>query len=350
MYRILTLNNIADVGIKTFNATKYHVSADIADPDAILVRSSKLHDYSFPETVQVIGRAGVGVNTIPIKQLTQSGIPVLNTPGANANAVKELVITGMLLACRNICTAWEYAHQVTGSDTDINMQIEKQKKKFAGFELPGRTLGVIGLGHIGVRVANAANDLGMRVIGYDPAITVQHAWQLSSAIQQADHIEEVLRHADFISLHIPLNEHTKNLFHADRIQQVKTGAIILNFARNEIVDNEALISALTSGKLSHYVCDFPTNALKTHPQVICLPHLGASTQEAEENCAVMAAQQIQGFLEFGHIKNSVNFPSINMPKTEGYRLCVINKNVPNMVAQISTVSGRLSSFVNNDIG
>jgi D-3-phosphoglycerate dehydrogenase / 2-oxoglutarate reductase len=337
MFRILTLNNIAEAGLEIFNSNKYSLGNDIADPDAILLRSFNMHAYTIPKSLQVISRAGIGVNNIPIEAMTKLGIPVLNTPGANANAVKELVITSMLLACRNVLSAWEYTHKVSGSDIEINEQVEKDKKQFAGFELIEKTLGVIGLGQIGVKVANAAASLGMKVIGYDPAMTIENAWQLNPAITQAEQLEQVLQHSDFVTVHVPLNDKTQKLLNAERIQLMRSGAILLNFAREEIVDNQALVAALSSGKLHNYVCDFPNNLLKNNPRVICLPHLGASTSEAEENCAVMAAQQIKQYLELGQIKNSVNFPTVSMPKSDGFRLAVINENVPNMVAQISTV-------------
>jgi len=337
MFRILALNNIADAGLKSFNPNKYSLSKDMANPDAILLRSFNMHDYPIPPSLQVISRAGIGVNNIPVDAMTKLGIPVLNTPGSNANAVKELVITSMLLACRNVLSAWAYAGQVSGTDNEINEQVEKNKSQFSGFELVEKTLGIIGLGQIGVKVANAATSLGMKVIGYDPAMTVENAWQLNPAVRQAENLEQVLTHADFVTIHAPLNEKTKKLLNAERIKLMRSNAILLNFAREEIVDNEALIAALNAGKLHYYVCDFPNNLFKNNPRIICLPHLGASTSEAEVNCAVMAAQQIQQYLELGHIKNAVNFPTVSMPASEGHRLAVINENIPNMVAQISSV-------------
>ncbi len=337
MFRILTLNNIADAGLKIFNPDKYTLSNNIANPDAIILRSFNMHDYTMPKSLQVVSRAGIGVNNIPVETMTKLGIPVLNTPGANANAVKELVITSMLLACRNILSAWQYTSHISGSDTEINAQVEKDKKQFSGFELIEKTLGIIGLGQIGVKVANAAASLGMKVIGYDPAMTVENAWQLNPTVSQAEHLEQVLLNSDFVSVHVPLNDKTRKLLNAERINLMRSNAILLNFAREEIVDNQALVEALNSGKLHYYVCDFPNNILKNNPRVICLPHLGASTSEAEENCAVMAAQQIKQYLELGTIKNSVNFPAVSMPKSDGYRLAVVNENVPNMVAQISSV-------------
>ena len=338
MHNILTLNNIAKVGLDKFNSD-YHVSDDLKNPEAILLRSHNLHDYDIPASVQVIARAGAGTNNIPIEKMTALGIPVLNTPGANANAVKELVITGMLLACRNICPAWEYACNVQGSNEEITKQVEKNKKNFSGFELPGRTLGIIGLGNIGVKVANAARYLDMNVIGFDPAITVESAWQLRSSVQQATNIDEVIANSDFISIHVPLNQHTKNLIDSKQFAAMKQGVTLLNFARSGIINDHALLQALQINKVHRYVCDFPSNEFKANPKVISLPHLGASTVEAEENCAVMAANQIKLFLETGEIKNSVNFPNVKLSKSTGTRIGIVNKNVPNMVAQIT---GKLS--------
>ncbi|PHQ82354.1 MAG: 3-phosphoglycerate dehydrogenase [Coxiella sp. (in: Bacteria)] len=336
MFTIRTYNNIAQIGLDEFDATRFKVGADLDNPNAILLRSQSLHDIELPSSVELIVRAGAGTNNIPIEQMATRGIPVLNTPGANANAVKELVITGMLLACRNICHAWQYVTQLK-KDDDVHKNVEKQKKQFAGFELPGKTLGIIGLGNIGVKVANAACALDMKVIGYDPAMTVQNAWELNANVAQAEQIDDVLAHADFISVHVPLIEQTKNLIDAAVIKKMKPGAIVLNFARNGIVDNQALLAGLQSKQIACYVCDFPEIELLDIPNIICLPHLGASTREAEENCAVMAARQVMQFLDSGQIKHSVNFPNVTLAKTHGHRLSVINANVPNMVAQISTV-------------
>lgn len=337
MFYVQTLNNIAQIGLDAFDKKKYQVHNDCSNPDAIVLRSFDMHTMTIPSSVKVIGRAGAGTNNIPVTALTKLGIPVLNTPGANANAVKELVITGMLLACRNICPAWDYARQVEGDEDSMHHQVEQDKKQFAGFELPGKTLAVIGLGSIGVKVANAAHHLGMKVIGYDPTITVRNAWELHSAVQHADKLEHALMHADFVTVHVPLNEKTQHLLDAKRITIMKRGVIILNFARDGIVDNQALLKALAEKQVRTYVCDFPHPLFKNNGQVICLPHLGASTKEAEENCAVMIAEQIQDFLENGEITNSVNFPTVKMPRdAESYRIAVINANVPNMVAQISS--------------
>lgn len=336
MYRIRTYNNISEKGLAKFNSDNYEVGPDVENPDAIILRSYKLSADEIPASVKVIGRAGAGTNNIPVEAMNKLGIPVMNTPGANANAVKELVISGMLLAARNICPAWDYARQVEGDDQSITKAVEANKKNFAGFELPGKTLAVIGLGKIGVRVANAARILGMNVIGYDPAMTIENAWELRSSVQQADTIEQAIANADFISIHVPLIEPTKNLINAERLALLKDGAVLLNFSRDGIVNNKAVADALSAGKLRNYVCDFPNNLFKSLPNVICLPHLGASTREAEENCAIMIAEQTKEFLEKGHIQYSVNFPSIKMTVSDAKRLAIVNSNVPNMVAQIST--------------
>jgi D-3-phosphoglycerate dehydrogenase len=289
-----------------------------------------------PENVKAIGRAGAGTNNIPVDRMTEAGIPVFNAPGANANAVRELVIAGMLMACRNLGKAWDFARGLEGDDAEITKQTEAGKKNFVGFELPGRTLGVVGLGAIGVKVANAARALGMNVIGYDPTITMQSAWQLSSDVEQAISVDDLLSKSDFITFHVPLIDSTKNMINAERIKIMKDNAIILNFSRYGIIDDEAVVPALDEGKLYGYVCDFPSNLLKNHPKCITMPHLGASTGEAEENCAMMVADQVRDYLENGNITNSVNFPSIRLSRNGGCRLAVVNSNVPNMLGQIST--------------
>jgi D-3-phosphoglycerate dehydrogenase / 2-oxoglutarate reductase len=293
-----------------------------------------------PETVKAIGRAGAGVNNIPVDKMTARGIPVFNAPGANANAVKELVIAGMLMAVRNILPAWKFATDLNGADAEISKSVEAGKKAFRGFELPGRTLGVIGLGAIGVKVANTARALGMEVLGYDPKITVRSAWQLDSGVKQAVSPDDLVARADFVTLHVPLVEATRNQISAERIAMMKRGAVILNFARNGLVDDEAVLEALDEGQLYAYVCDFPSNLLKNHPRVTTLPHLGASTIEAEENCAIMVADEVRDWLENGNITNAVNFPDINLPRNTGHRLAVVNSNVPNMVGQISSDLGK----------
>jgi D-3-phosphoglycerate dehydrogenase / 2-oxoglutarate reductase len=336
MYKILTLNNISVAGLERLPREDYEVASEIQHPDAILLRSFKMHDMEIPSTLKAVGRAGAGVNNIPVEKMSAAGIPVFNAPGANANAVKELVITGMLLACRNICQAWDFARQLEGEDAEINKQVEAGKKNFGGFELPGRTLGVIGLGAIGRQVANAAQALGMNVIGFDPGITVEGAWELSSNVKKAATVDELLSQVDFVTFHVPLIDATKNMINAERLKIMKDNVVILNFARGGIIDDEAVSEAIKAGKVYAYVCDFPSNLLKQHERVITLPHLGASTGEAEDNCAIMVAEQVREYLENGNIRNSVNFPEVKMPRTEGFRLAVVNSNVPNMVGQIST--------------
>ncbi|MEW8191978.1 MAG: phosphoglycerate dehydrogenase [Candidatus Thiodiazotropha endolucinida] len=336
MYKILTLNNISVAGLDRLPRDTYEVASEITHPDAILLRSHKMHGMEIPETVKAIGRAGAGVNNIPVAEMTGLGIPVFNAPGANANAVKELVLAGALLAARNLGPAWRFTTGLSGDDGVISKQVESGKKNFVGFELPGRTMGVIGLGAIGVKVANACRALGMNVIGYDPTITVQSAWKLASEVEQALSVDDLLSKSDFVTFHVPLTDATANMINAERLRLMKPGSVLLNFARNGIVDDEATVAALDSGQLYAYVCDFPSNLLKDHPRVITLPHLGASTKEAEDNCAIMVAEEVRDYLENGNITNSVNFPSINLPRNGGFRIAVVNSNVPNMVGQIST--------------
>lgn len=336
MYKILTLNNISAVGLERLPRDGYEIASEITHPDGILVRSTKMHDMELPATVKAIGRAGAGVNNIPVAKMTSQGVPVFNAPGANANAVKELVIAGMLMAARNIGAAWKFATGLEGEDAVIGKNVEQGKKNYVGFELPGRTLGVVGLGAIGVQVANAAHALGMRVVGYDPTITVKAAWKLEAEVEQALSVDDLLAKADFVTFHVPLNDATRHMINAERIKLMPNNAVVLNFARNGIVDDQAVVDALDSGKLYAYVCDFPSNLLKDHPRCLTLPHLGASTAEAEENCAIMVAEEIRDWLENGNVTNSVNFPEINLPRGTGYRIVVVNSNVPNMLGQVST--------------
>lgn len=336
MFKILTLNNISVSGLERLPRDRYEVASEISHPDAILVRSFKMHSMELPPSLKAVGRAGAGTNNIPVDEMSRRGIPVFNAPGANANAVKELVVAGMLIASRNLCQAWAFARDLDGDDAAINKAVEAGKKNFAGFELPGRTIGVIGLGAIGVLVANAALALGMRVVGYDPQITVRRAWQLSASVEQAESVDALLAKADFVTCHVPLVDATRNLINADRMRLLRPGAVLLNFARAGIIDDAAALAALDAGQLYAYVCDFPSNLLKGHPRVVTLPHLGASTREAEENCAVMVADQLRDYLEEGSVRNSVNFPEVIMPRNGGYRLTVVNANVPNMLGQIST--------------
>jgi D-3-phosphoglycerate dehydrogenase len=340
MYKILTLNNISNKGLDRLPKDQYQTASDMKQPDAILVRSFKMHDMEIPATLRAVGRAGAGVNNIPIDKFTKLGIPVFNTPGANANAVKELVIAGMLLAYRNICQAWQFTQGLQGDDKELNKLVEDGKKNFAGFELPGRTLGVIGLGAIGVLVANAARDLGMRVIGYDPSITVQNAWKLSSAVEHAVSLDDVFAKSDFITFHVPLMDATKNLLNAKRLDLMKNGVVVMNFAREGIVNDDAVLAGIEKKKVYAYITDFPANKLKNNPRVIALPHLGASTEEAEENCAMMVADQVRDYLEHGNIRNSVNFPTVNLPRAGQQRLAIVNENRPDMVGQISRVLGQ----------
>lgn len=337
-FRIQTLNHISVRGLERLPRDRYEVASAIADPHAILVRSADMHSMTIPASVLAVARAGAGTNNVPVAALSKRGIPVFNSPGANANAVKELVVAGLFLAARNIVQAWDFARGLTGVDKAIDEATEQGKKQFAGFELPGRTLGVIGLGAIGVEVANVAERLGMRVVGYDPQITVQRAWQLSSSIEQAVSLDDLFARSQFISVHVPLADATRGLVNAARLRLMPKGGVVLNFSRAAIVDDAAVIAALDAGHLHAYICDFPKNALKGHPRVVTLPHLGASTGEAEENCAVMAADTLREYLENGNIRHSVNFPDASLPRASGtLRLAVANSNVPNMVGQMSTL-------------
>ena len=336
MNKILTLNNISVAGLEKLPLDNYEIASEIQHPDAILLRSFKMHDMDIPESLKAVGRAGAGVNNIPVDKMSEKGVVVFNAPGANANAVKELVVAGMLMGCRNLGQAWDFARNLEGTDEVISKDVEAGKKNFGGFELPGRTLGVVGLGAIGRYVANAAIDLGMNVIGFDPGITVEGAWQLSSDVEQANSIDEMIGKVDFITFHVPLIEATTNMINAERLKLMKDNVIILNFARNGIIDDEAVSAAIKSGKVYSYICDFPSNLLKNHERVITLPHLGASTAEAEDNCAIMVAQQVKDYLENGNIKNSVNFPAVKLPRTAGHRVTVVNSNVPDMIGQISS--------------
>jgi len=340
MFKIQTLNNISVKGLERLPRDCYEVASEMQHPDAILLRSFKMHDMDIPDTLQAVGRAGAGVNNIPIAEMSRRGIPVFNAPGANSNAVKELVLAGMLLAARNICQAWDFARNLEGTDSEIAKATEAGKKNYVGFELPGRTLGVIGLGAIGVKVANAALSLGMKVIGYDPTITVERAWQLSADVEQALSVDDLLSKCDFVTFHVPLTEGTRDMINEERLKSSRDGLVILNFARDGIVNQQAVLAGLESGKVHAYVCDFPSNALKNHPQVITLPHLGASTREAEENCAVMVVDQVRDYLENGNVTNSVNFPPVQLPRSGEARLAVVNANVPDMVGQISHELGK----------
>ena len=340
MFKILTYNNISRAGLDRLPGERYQVSSHIDNPDAILLRSFDLHDQPIPESLKAVGRAGAGVNNIPVAEYTKRGIPVFNAPGANSNAVAELAIAGMLLAARNIVPAIKFIHGLEGDEAGINEQIEKNKKYFAGFEVSGKTLGVLGLGAIGVKVTNSAAALGLNTMGFDPFMSLESAWKLNAATVPATSIDDLVSRADFISLHIPLNDKTKNLFSKEHIERIKKGATLLNFSRAGVVDELAVLEALDAGALHAYVCDFPTPALINHPRAIVLPHLGASTEEAEDNCAAMVADQVREFLEHGSIRNSVNFPEVVVtPSGEGVRLGIANLNIPGVVGHISSVLG-----------
>ena len=336
LFKIQTLNSISVRGLERLPRDRYEVASEMIHPDAILVRSADVHALEIPPSVLAVARAGAGTNNIPVAKLSQRGIPVFNAPGANANAVKELVLAGIFLAARNICQAWGYVRALEGDDHALEAAVEQGKKKFVGHELPGRTLGVVGLGAIGVEVANAALGLHMKVLGYDPQITVQRAWQLSSGVEQALSLDDLFTRSDVVTVHVPLNDHTRGLVNASRIELMRPGSSILNFARAQIVDEAAVLAGLDSGQLGSYICDFPTHAVKSHPKVVALPHLGASTGEAEENCAIMVADTLRDFLESGNVRHSVNFPEAVLPRAGVSRLAIANSNVPNMVGQIST--------------
>jgi len=340
MFNVLTYNNISPAGLDRLPESRYKVGPEIENPDAIMLRSFSLHEQSIPTSLKAVGRAGAGVNNIPVDEYTKRGIPVFNAPGANSNAVAELAIAGMLLAARNIVPALNFVSNLEGDEKSISNEIEKNKKHFAGFELSGRTLGVLGLGAIGVRVANSGAALGLNIVGFDPFMSLENAWTLTSSAIPATGIDDLVSRADMISLHIPLNEKTKNLFSKDHIKNIKKGATLINFSRAGVVDEAAVLEALDSGALHAYVCDFPTPALINHPRSIVLPHLGASTEEAEDNCAAMVADQLREFLEYGCIRNSVNFPEVVVaPSSEGVRICIANQNVPGVVGHISSVLG-----------
>lgn len=336
MFKILTLNNISQIGLDKLPTDRYSISDDEKNPDGIILRSFKMHDMEIPETLKAVGRAGAGVNNIPIEKLAGMGIPVFNAPGANANAVKELVLSGLLIASRNLYDAIDYTEKLEGKDEELSKAVEAGKKKYAGSELPGKTIGVVGLGAIGRMVANTCLDLGMNVIGFDPALTVDGAWQLSSKVKRIDSVDKMLPQVDFLTVHVPLLDATRDMVNAKNVGLMKETATILNMARGGIINDDAVCDALDAGKLHAYVTDFPNNRTKECDKVVNLPHLGASTAEAEDNCAIMVADQLMDYLENGNIVNSVNFPNASLPRGTEYRLTVANANVPNMVGQIST--------------
>ncbi len=348
-YSILVLNQISPQGLHRLPHDHYEVGKTVAHPDAILVRSHVMHEMEIPASVKAIGRAGAGTNNIPVKKMSERGVPVFNAPGANANAVKELVLAGLLIAARNISPALSYVDSLDTSAADLDAKVEAGKKQFAGFELPGKTLGIIGLGAIGSMVADTAIKLGMKAIGYDPDITVEAAWRLPSSVKKAHSIEEVLKHSDFVTLHVPLLDATRNLINTTRLALMKGDASLLNFSRDGIVEEGAVIAALQHKKLRYYVCDFPSKHLIGQSGVVALPHLGASTEEAEENCAVMVVNQVREYLEHGTIVHAVNFPNVEMPRESPYRMAIANANVPNMLGQISTAMANAKLNIHNMI-
>ena len=346
-FEILVLNQISQIGLRRFPAGVYSVTKESARPDAILVRSADMHAMTIPDSVKAIGRAGAGTNNIPVPAMNRRGAPVFNAPGANANAVKELVLAGILIAARNLVPAVRFVADLRGDDAAVSKKIEDEKKRFAGAELPGHTLGVIGLGKIGSLVADAAIRLGMNVLGYDPEITVDAAWSLPSQVRKAHSIEEVLRGSHFVTLHVPLNGATRGLLNAHTVAQLRAGAILLNFSREGIVDDAAVIEALDAHRVKAYVTDFPSAVLAGHAGVIALPHLGASTREAEDNSAVMVVDQVREYLEHGNVRNAVNFPEVVMQRESPYRIAIANANVPNMVGQISTAMAKGGLNIHN---
>ncbi len=346
-HKIQILNNISNIGLAQLDEAAFELGETIQNPDAILLRSQKLHDMDIPDALLAVGRAGAGVNNIPVERMTEQGVVVFNAPGANANAVKELVIAGMLIGCRNLVSACKFVESLEGDDAELLRQVEAGKKNFSGFELPGRTLGVVGLGAIGVRIANAARALGMNVIGFDPRISVEHAWALSADVRPVDDIDELLAQSDFITFHVPLIDDTRHMINRESLRKVKDNAVILNFARNGIVDDEAACEALDSGKLYAYICDFPSNLLRAHPRVVTLPHLGASTHEAEINCAVMVADQVSDYLLNGNIQNSVNFPNMKLARAGEVRLAILNHNVPDMIGRVSRILGKKGANIHH---
>jgi D-3-phosphoglycerate dehydrogenase len=345
--KVLVLNQISPKGLARLPADRYVTGTDLAAPDAVLVRSADMHAMDIPPSVRAIARAGAGTNNIPVQAMSARGVPVFNAPGANANAVKELVLTGMLMAARNVSGALRFVDALDASRADLEKAVESGKSAFAGFELAGQTLGIVGLGKVGCLVADAAIKLGMNVLGYDPEITVDAAWSLPSQVRKAGSVSEVLRSAHFVTLHIPLMEATRHLVNADNLGLVRPGTVLLNFSRDGVVSNEAVLASLAAGRLGHYVCDFPSPRLHRHERVVCLPHLGASTREAEENCAVMVADQLCDFLDNGNIANAVNFPGVSMARESAYRVAIANANVPNMLGQISTAMARAGLNIHN---
>ncbi|MEE1144133.1 MAG: 3-phosphoglycerate dehydrogenase family protein [Acutalibacteraceae bacterium] len=347
MYNIKTLNKISPAGLDNFDRSKYTYGDDIASPDAIMVRSASMHDMEMPESLKAIARAGAGVNNIPLDKCSEQGIVVFNTPGANANAVKELVLAGLLLASRKVVAGIDWAKTLKGNGDEVGKMVEKGKSAFAGPEIAGKTLGVVGLGAIGILVANAARALGMNVYGYDPYLSVDAAWSLSRSVVHAKSLKEIYANCDYITVHVPLNSETKEMICEESIATMKDGVRILNFSRGALVASKDIIKALESGKVAAYVTDFPSDDVIGVDGVIAIPHLGASTPESEDNCAFMAANEIIGFLENGSIKNSVNMPNVELGDVTGGRICVIHKNVPNLLTSITGVVSAANINIEN---
>ena len=346
-HRIQVYNHISSHGLHRFPASRYTVGKALEHPDAIVLRSHDLTAVPIPASVKAIGRAGSGTNNIPVAAMSKRGVPVFNAPGANANAVKELVLAALLMSARNVVPALAYVNALVPAAPDLDKRVEDGKKQFAGHELPGKTLGIVGLGAIGSLVADTAIKLGMKVTGFDPDITVDAAWRLPSSVRRAHGIDELLKLADFVTLHLPLVDATRGLIDGKRLALMKPGAALLNFARDAIVDDEAVVEALRARKLRYYLCDFPGPALIGEPGVVALPHLGASTEEAEENCAIMVVDQVREFLDNGVIANAVNFPSVDMLREAPFRIGIANANVPNMVGQISTAMAKAGLNIHN---
>ncbi len=346
-FEVLVLNQISANGLKRLPAELYSVGKNLARPDAVLLRSADMHTMSVAASVQAIGRAGAGTNNIPVAAMSARGVPVFNAPGANANAVKELVLMGMLLAARNVAPALRFVASLDAAMPDMDKAVEEGKKNFAGFELAGHTLGIVGLGKVGCLVADAAIKLGMQVLGFDPDITVDAAWSLPAQVKKAASVAEVLKHSDFVTLHVPLVAATRDLVNADNLKLMRQGAVLLNFARDGVVSEAALLAALDAKQLACYVCDFPSAAINHHPKVVALPHLGASTREAEENCAIMVVDQLRDYLEHGNVVNAVNFPAVSMARESAYRVAIANANVPNMLGQISTAMAMAGLNIHN---
>jgi D-3-phosphoglycerate dehydrogenase len=344
---ILVLNQVSANGLKRLPTERYTAGKDVAAPDAVLLRSADMHGMDIPASVKAIARAGAGTNNIPVPAMSARGVPVFNAPGANANAVKELVLAGMLMAARNLPPALRFVAALDPKMADMDKAVEDGKKSFAGYELAGRTLGIVGLGKIGCLVADAAIRLGLHVLGHDPDITVDAAWSLPAQVKRAASVAEVLRGSDFVTLHVPLVAATRNLVNADNLALMRAGAVLLNFSREGVVDEAAVLAALEAKKLGQYVCDFPSAAINGHTRVIALPHLGASTREAEENCAVMVVDQLRDYLEHGNVVNAVNFPAVSMGRESAYRVAIANANVPNMLGQISTAMAQAGLNIHN---